>query len=146
MLAHAEVVVRAPDHDIARPLRRMPHRMREAAGEALEIGESAIAPLGVQPVERAGKKGPIIHGVVGRLNHREKAPGGFDWALPWRLVLEAFQGACRGFVAGVNSSRALMSIKRHGAYARVAVNFPFRRHDFGWGGVGGNHTRSPLAR
>ncbi len=32
-----------------------------------------------------------------------------------------------------------MWIKRRAAHARVAVNFPFRRHDFACGGVGGNH-------
>jgi hypothetical protein len=38
MLPHAEIIVRTPDHDILRALRRMPNGAREAAGDSLEIG------------------------------------------------------------------------------------------------------------
>ena len=41
----------------------------------------------------------------------------------------------------VNSSRTSMWIKRRGVHEIVALNFPFRRHDFGCGGTGGNHIR-----
>ena len=34
-----------------------------------------------------------------------------------------------------------MWIKRRGVHEIVALNFPFRRHDFGCGGTGGNHIR-----
>jgi hypothetical protein len=43
--AHAEIVVRAPNGDFVRALffaGVAPHRHREAAGVALEIGEDAI--------------------------------------------------------------------------------------------------------
>ena len=60
VLAHAEIVVRAPDHDVLRPVRRMPDRMRKAPGDAFEIGENAVAALAVQPVQRAGEIGGII--------------------------------------------------------------------------------------
>ena len=45
VLAHAEVVVRAPDHDILRPLRRMPNRIGKAAGDPLQIGKDPVTPL-----------------------------------------------------------------------------------------------------
>src|SRR3989337_3975363 len=45
------LVVGAPDHDVARPLRGMPHRMREPAGDPLEIGKNPVAPLVVQAAE-----------------------------------------------------------------------------------------------
>ncbi len=45
VLAHAEIVVGAPHDDVARPLRRVPDRAREASGEPLEIGEHPVAAL-----------------------------------------------------------------------------------------------------
>ena len=61
MLSHAEIIVRAPDHDILGSVRRMPDRMREASGDAFEIGEHPIAPLVAQPAERIGEKGGVIN-------------------------------------------------------------------------------------
>jgi hypothetical protein len=61
MLAHAEIVVGAPDHDIARALRRVPHRMREPARDPLEIGKNAVAPLVMQAIEGVLEKLAIIH-------------------------------------------------------------------------------------
>ena len=61
MLAHAEVVVGAPDHDIARTLRRMPDRMRELTCDALDIDEYAIASLIPEPGEPSVKKSFIVH-------------------------------------------------------------------------------------
>ena len=45
VLCYAEVIVRAPDHHIARPLRRMPDRMRKPVRQTFEISENAVAPL-----------------------------------------------------------------------------------------------------
>jgi hypothetical protein len=62
VLTHAEVVVGAPDYDLARALRRVPDRMRKAAGDALEIGKHPVAALAAQPSNRIGKEGIIVHG------------------------------------------------------------------------------------
>ncbi len=105
VLAHAEIVVRAPDHDILRPLRRMPHRVRKASGDTFEIGEDPVTPLAAQPGQRRGEIGGIIDvravisGRIGRV-HRQAFPA----AAPafqrfWNstgILLEAFQGVCRG--------------------------------------------------
>jgi hypothetical protein len=61
MLAHAEIVVGAPDHDIALALRRVPHRMRKPARDALEIGKDAVAPFVMQAIEGVLEKLAIIH-------------------------------------------------------------------------------------
>jgi hypothetical protein len=53
MLAHAKVIVRAPDHGRARAIRGMPYCMRETPGNALDIGEHAVAPFVVQASKRA---------------------------------------------------------------------------------------------
>ena len=61
MLAHAEIVVGTPDHDIARALRRVPERMREPAGDPFEVGENAVAPLVMQAVEGGTEEFAVIH-------------------------------------------------------------------------------------
>src|SRR5262249_51399976 len=61
MLAHAKIIVRAPDHDRARAVRGMPYCMRETPGDALEIGKHAVAPFLLQPGERDGKEMVIVH-------------------------------------------------------------------------------------
>ena len=61
MLAHAEIIVGAPDHDVALALRRVPDRMREATRDALEIGENAIAPLVMEAIEGGTEELAIIH-------------------------------------------------------------------------------------
>ena len=38
MLAHAEIIVGAPDHNLFRPVRRMPDGARETAGHEFEVG------------------------------------------------------------------------------------------------------------
>ena len=63
MLAHAEIVVRAPDHDILRPVRRMPDRMRKAASDPLEVGKDPVASLAPQPGKGVGKISIVIHEV-----------------------------------------------------------------------------------
>src|SRR5262249_25626908 len=62
VLAHAEVIVRAPDHDRARAVWGMPSRMGKAPGDALEIGKHAVAPFLVQAGKRGRKEMIIGHG------------------------------------------------------------------------------------
>src|SRR5262245_53526107 len=64
VLTHAKVVVRAPDHDRARAVRRMPQCVREAPGDALEICKHAVAPFLVQPGKRGGKEMIIDHWIT----------------------------------------------------------------------------------
>jgi hypothetical protein len=56
VLTHTEVVVRAPDHDRARAVRRMPCCVRETAGHALEIGKHAVVAFGMQASKSRGKE------------------------------------------------------------------------------------------
>ena len=62
VLAHAEIIVRAPHRDLARPVGRMPDRRREAPGDALEIGEDAVAALGLEALDGAFEEALVIHG------------------------------------------------------------------------------------
>ena len=77
VLAHAQVVIRAPDHDRARPLWRMPGRMRKSPRDALEIGKHTVAPFLLQARKR-GEKEMII-------GHSAKSPSGL--AQPLRLLI-----------------------------------------------------------
>src|SRR4029077_18261418 len=61
MLAHAEIVVRAPDHNILRPLRRMPNSVWEAAGDPLQLGKHPVAAFVMQLPKRIGKICVVIH-------------------------------------------------------------------------------------
>ena len=61
VLSHPEVVIGAPDHDVTRPLRGMPHRVREPARDPLEVGENPVAPLIMQAVEGGREEGAVIH-------------------------------------------------------------------------------------
>ena len=61
VLAHPEIVVGAPDHDVAGPLRGMPHRVREPARDPLEIGENPVAPLVMQTAEGGAEEFAVIH-------------------------------------------------------------------------------------
>ncbi len=92
MLAHAEIVVGAPHDDLARPLRRMPDRVREAAGDALEIRKYAVAALVMQARQGVREKSRVVH--LGR-NFGRESPG----TLGISALLEAFKGVCRGVVA-----------------------------------------------
>ena len=59
VLAHAEIVVRAPDGDLgADPVIE---GARKAAAAPLEIGEDAVAPLGAQRVEALFEKAFVVH-------------------------------------------------------------------------------------
>ena len=100
VLAHAEIVVGAPDHDVLRPVGGVPDRMREPSGDAFEVGKDAIAALAMQPVERIGEIAAIIdsRAIVG-IVHRQAFPAIAGIPRYWNsvaLVLEAFQGVCRG--------------------------------------------------
>src|SRR5690242_3567650 len=90
MLAHAEIVVGAPDHDIARPLRGVPNRMREPAGDAFEIGEDAVAALVMEAAEGVIEELAVIH-------HEAWTGGGF------RHLIRAFPAwlSSRKSAAGV---------------------------------------------
>ena len=48
MLAHGEIIVRAPDHDIPLAARAVPERMGELSHLALQVSEDAIAALTFQ--------------------------------------------------------------------------------------------------
>jgi len=61
VLSHAEIVVRAPDHDLTPAGWRMPDGVRETARDALEIREDSIALLFSQPPQRCGKERVVIH-------------------------------------------------------------------------------------
>ena len=61
MLAHPEIVVGTPDHDVALALRRVPDRMREAAREPFEVGENPIAALVMEAVEGGREEFAVIH-------------------------------------------------------------------------------------
>src|SRR3546814_2502813 len=51
VLAHAEVVVRAPDGDALAVVAAVAHRARKAPRHPLEIGENAIAPFATERSE-----------------------------------------------------------------------------------------------
>ena len=61
MLAHAEIVVGAPDGDFLGLAVGPPDRAGKRAGDALEIGEDAVAPFRVDLVDRFLKKPLIVH-------------------------------------------------------------------------------------
>src|SRR6516162_8046075 len=61
ILAHAQVIVGAPDHHVARPLRRMPNRVWEAIGDTLEIGKDAIATLRLQACQGITEIAVVVH-------------------------------------------------------------------------------------
>src|ERR1700741_3946250 len=61
VLAHAEIVVGTPDHDVALADRRVPHRMREAASDPFQIGKNPVAPLVMHAVEGGLEKLAVIH-------------------------------------------------------------------------------------
>jgi hypothetical protein len=81
MLTHAEIIVGAPDHDVALALWRMPDCVREAPGDAFEISEDAVAPLIMETTEGGTEKLAVIH----RKTWNRRAFG---------LFLERFQLGC----------------------------------------------------
>src|SRR4029450_6919247 len=69
----------------------MPHRMREPAGDPLEVGENPVAPLIMQAVEGGREEAAVIHrkNLNGSCNRGRLGP-----------YLERFQDCCR---AGIGS-------------------------------------------
>ncbi len=61
VLTLAEIVVRAPDHDVAFAVRTHPGRTRKSAATALEIGEHPVTPLGPDLLHRGPDGGLVIH-------------------------------------------------------------------------------------
>ena len=88
VLPHAEVIVRAPDHDVLRALRRMPDRVRETARDPLKVGKYPIPALVPQPAERIGEIGTIVHECPAFRGSRRTQPQ--------NSFLEGFQANCRG--------------------------------------------------
>src|SRR6185295_16094668 len=65
MLAHAEIIVRAPDHDLANtaiPL--MQAGQRKAPGLAFEIGKESIASFGFELSDLSAEKRIEIHAAL----------------------------------------------------------------------------------
>ena len=60
VLSHAQIIVRTPDHDIARTIGPMMLRIGESTAFALDIGEDAIAPFGANRIDRLFEEGRII--------------------------------------------------------------------------------------
>ena len=90
MLAHAEVVVGAPDHDVARPLRGVPDGVRKSACDTLQLGEHPVAALVVQPAEGVGEERLVVHG-------KWASAGGSDFTRT--TLLEGFHAVCRAGIA-----------------------------------------------
>src|SRR4051812_26805111 len=68
MLAHGEIVVGAPDGDRLRPVMAgEAARVREGALVAEDIDEHAVAPFGMQPLDRLGKDTLIVQEPSSRL-------------------------------------------------------------------------------
>ncbi len=61
VLAHAEIVVGAPDDDLAGLFPVPPQGVGEAAGDPFKVGEDAIAPLGVERGNRLREDRLIVH-------------------------------------------------------------------------------------
>ena len=59
MLAHAEIVVRAPDRDLGADA--VVEGARKAAAAPLEIGEDPVAPLGAQRIEALFEEAFVVH-------------------------------------------------------------------------------------
>src|SRR3954464_8049605 len=88
VLSHAEIVVGAPDHDVARAARRMPDRVREPAGDALEIRKNPVTPLVMKTAQGGTEILAVIHRKIRQFDAKN-APrrGGCDRfrAFPARL-------------------------------------------------------------
>src|SRR6202790_5730913 len=61
MLAHAEVVDGAPDHDLSRAAGRMQERAGKLPGDPFELGELTVAALAPQPREGVREVFIIVH-------------------------------------------------------------------------------------
>ena len=61
VLAHAEIVVGAPDGDFLGPAVGAPDGAGKRAGDALDVGEDAIAPFGMDLVDRFLEEPLVVH-------------------------------------------------------------------------------------
>lgn len=56
VLSHPEIVVGAPDHDVLRSMRGMPHGIGKASGDALKVREHTVTPFLLQTRDRIRKE------------------------------------------------------------------------------------------
>ena len=61
MLSHAEVVVRAPDHDVARRLAAVARGEGIAARVARQLGEDAVTALDLERVDPFREEAFVVH-------------------------------------------------------------------------------------
>ena len=73
VLAHAEVVVRAPDGDVGGAVADEAAGAREVAAAAGELGEDAVVALLAEGVELAAEQGVVVHRAVLRLHRSGRA-------------------------------------------------------------------------
>src|SRR5579885_347600 len=81
MAAHAEIIVRTPDHDVARTVRRVPARARKVFRVLLDLGEDAVAAFVLQLIERVHKNLFVVHVrqlSAGRVKNRSLEPFPFS--------------------------------------------------------------------
>ena len=71
MAAHAEIIVRAPDGDVAGGGAPAPFGLGEGIGVAREIGEDAVAALGLQRADRGLEIAPVVHRLS---SHQAESP------------------------------------------------------------------------
>jgi len=64
VLAHAQVIIGAPDHDFLRALRRMSDSGRKSLGDLFDLGEHPITALVPQRHERFGEEVVKYHEVA----------------------------------------------------------------------------------
>src|SRR6266436_3123338 len=130
VLAHAEIVVGAPDDDVAFALRGVPYRMGKPPGQPFEIGKHAVTPFIVQLSKRAGKKRFVVH----RFDS-PRAPRGLFGSILLDLFLEWFQAVCRGDKYGSGHAPPLPQVKGATLASSEATCFersailPTIRHD-----------------
>src|SRR5262249_44841948 len=115
VLAHAEVIIRAPDRDRAGAIRRVPCCVREAPSDPLDIGKHPIAAFLVQAGKRGGKEMIIGHGA--------KSPSGLR-----SMIGTSDTRRIRGFFRPMRSARQALAMlsacarqsgTRQGASVRV---------------------------
>ncbi len=61
VLAHAEIIVRAPDHDVARTRRAVPDGTGKTSRQPFKIGKHPVAAFVVQPFQRLIEETLVIH-------------------------------------------------------------------------------------
>ena len=74
-LAHAEIVVAAPDHDVAFAIFREQACFRKAAAIPADVGELAVPALVAKTGKRVVENGIILHALSPALPHRNGRHG-----------------------------------------------------------------------